>query len=153
MGVKGNLTDRMAGNLRKAMGIGSKEADLPKQTQPDFEGPQMAAQAAAAAVLVPVGVMAFAVSAYIRSTLCPSLQSYSPQSLSSVSTVRPHTLQHLHLHDVVQECVVLHNVCTKAESSLLVPMPCCSLFLCVSSVTEVITQCSLVVTYRQTCSN
>lgn len=86
----------MAGNLRKAMGIGSKEADLPKQIQPESEGPQMAAQAAAAAVLVPLGLAAFAVSAYIRSTLCPSLQSYSPQPLSSVSTVT--LLQHLHLH-------------------------------------------------------
>ena len=89
----------MAGNLRKAMGMGSKEADLHKQTQPEFEGPQVAA---AAAVLVPLGLTAFAISAYIRSTLCPSLQTYSPQTLSSVSTVRPHILQHLHLHDVVQ---------------------------------------------------
>ena len=104
--VKGNLTDRMAGNLRKAMGMGSKEADLPKQTQPEFEGPQTAAQAAAAAVLVPVGVTAFAVSAYIRSTLCPSLQSYSPQPLPSVSTVNSHVFQQQHLHDMVQSCGV-----------------------------------------------
>ena len=92
----------MAGNLRKAMGMGSKEADLHKQTQPELEGPQVAAEAAAAAVLVPLGLTAFAISAYIRSTLCPSLQTYSPQTLSSLSTVRPHILQHLHLHDVVQ---------------------------------------------------
>ena len=98
----------MAGNLRKAMGIGSKEADLPKQTQPEFEGPQMAGQAAAAAaVLVPLGLTAFAVSAYIRSTLCPSLQGYSPKPLSSVSTVRPLNLQHLHMRDVVLCTVVL----------------------------------------------
>ena len=77
----------MAGNLRKAMGIGSKEPDLAKRIQPETEGSQMA-HAAAAAALVPVGLTAFAVSAYIRCTLCPSLQSYSPQPLSSVSTVK-----------------------------------------------------------------
>ena len=60
--VKNNLTDRMAGNLRKAMGIGSKETDLAKRTQPEAEGSQMA-HAAAAAALVPVGLTAFAVSA------------------------------------------------------------------------------------------
>lgn len=101
MGVKGNLTDRMAGNLRKAMGIGSKEANPGKQLQPGHEGPHMAAQAAAAAVLVPVGLAAFAISAYIRSTLCPSLQGYSPQPVSSVSTVGPPCSTHSHLHEVV----------------------------------------------------
>ena len=57
----------MAGNLRKAMGIGSKEPDLAKRIQPETEGSHMA-PAAAAAALVPVGLTAFAVSAYIRGT-------------------------------------------------------------------------------------
>ena len=126
----------MAGNLRKAMGIGSKEADLSKQTQPESEGPQVAAQAAAAAVLVPVGLAAFAVSAYIRSTLCPSLQSYSPQPLSSISTVRPQNLQQLHLHDVVQQC----GVCTMCSQGLIPYLTALSvpgaLMLCVGSVTK-----------------
>ena len=87
-GSTGNLTDRMTGNLRKAMGIGSKDADLAKRIQPESEAPQVAAHAAAAAALVPLGLAAFAISAYIRSTLCPSLQSYSPQPLCPVSMVR-----------------------------------------------------------------
>ncbi|KAL3140229.1 hypothetical protein ABBQ38_004504 [Trebouxia sp. C0009 RCD-2024] len=85
LGGKSNLSDRMAGNLRKAMGMGSKDADLAKRVQPDSEAPQMAAHAAAAATLVPLGLAAFAISAYIRSTLCPSLQSYCPQPVCPVS--------------------------------------------------------------------
>lgn len=88
MGGKAKLTDRMAGNLRKAMGIGSKDTDPAKRIQPDSEGLQVAAHAAAAAALVPLGLTAFAISAYIRSTLCPSLQSYSPQPSCPVSMVR-----------------------------------------------------------------
>lgn len=70
------------------MGMGSKDADLAKRVQPDSEAPQMAAHAAAAATLVPLGLAAFAISAYIRSTLCPSLQSYCPQPVCPVSMVR-----------------------------------------------------------------
>ena len=71
------MTDRMAGNFRKAMGLAGKEADTAKRIQPESEASQAAARSAA--VLVQLGFVAFAVSAYIRSSLCPALQSYSPQ--------------------------------------------------------------------------
>lgn len=73
--TKPNLTDRFAGNLRKAIGITAKEAD--GSSQAETEAAQAAAQSAEA--LVQVALAAFAISAYIRSTLCPSLQSYEPQ--------------------------------------------------------------------------
>ena len=73
--TKPNLTDRFAGNLRKAIGITAKEAD--GSSQAETEAAQAAAESAES--LVQVALAAFAISAYIRSTLCPSLQSYEPQ--------------------------------------------------------------------------
>ncbi|DBA95921.1 TPA: hypothetical protein ACH3X1_001448 [Trebouxia sp. C0004] len=77
--AKPNLTDRMTGNFRKAMGITAKEPDTAKRIPPDSEASQATAQAAAN--MVQIGFVAFAVSAYIRSSLCPDLQSYSPQPM------------------------------------------------------------------------
>lgn len=75
-GSKPNLTDRFAGNLRKAIGIPAK--DPASRSPAETEAAQAAAQSAEA--LVQVALAAFAVSAYIRSSLCPSLQSYEPQA-------------------------------------------------------------------------
>ena len=75
----------MAGNLRKAMGMGAKEPDTAKRTQPESEASQAAAESAA--MLVQLGFAAFAVSAYIRSTSCPALQSCSPQPVYPNSLV------------------------------------------------------------------
>ncbi|KAL0036203.1 hypothetical protein WJX79_007899 [Trebouxia sp. C0005] len=77
--AKPNLTDRMAGNFRKAMGITAKEPDTAKRLPPDYEASQANAQSAAN--MVQIGFTAFAVSAYIRSSLCPDLKSYSPQPM------------------------------------------------------------------------
>ena len=76
----------MAGNFRKAMGLAGKEADAAKRIQPESEASQAAARSAA--VLVQLGFAAFAVSAYIRSSLCPALQGYSPQPKSPSTQVR-----------------------------------------------------------------
>ena len=84
--AKSNLTGRMAGNFRKVMGIGSKESETAKLTQPDAAGSH-ASTNSGAATLVPVALAAFAVSAYIRSTLCPALQSYSPQPVQVLNKV------------------------------------------------------------------
>lgn len=83
--TKPNLTDRLAGNLRKAIGITAKEAD--SSSQAETEAAQAAAQSAEA--LVQVALAAFAISAYIRSTLCPSLQSYEPQPKLPQTWVKP----------------------------------------------------------------
>jgi hypothetical protein len=77
----------MAGNFRKAMGITAKKPDTAKRIPPDSEASQANAQAAAN--IVQIGFMAFAVSAYIRSSLCPDLQSYSPQPMRLTAPVRP----------------------------------------------------------------
>ena len=77
----------MAGNFRKAMGILAKEPDTAKRIPPDSEASQANAQAAAN--MVQIGFMAFAVSAYIRTSLCPDLQSYSPQPMRLTAPVRP----------------------------------------------------------------
>ena len=71
----------MAGNFRKAMGLAGKEADTAKRIQPESEASQAAARSAA--VLVQLGFAAFAVSAYIRSSLCPALQTPQPRCLST----------------------------------------------------------------------
>ena len=84
--AKPNLTDRVAGNFRKAMGITVKEPDTAKRIPPDSEALQATAQSAAN--MVQIGFMAFAVSAYIRSSLCPDLQSYSPQPVRLTAPVR-----------------------------------------------------------------
>ena len=60
----------MAGNLRKAMGMAAKVTEL---KQPDPKVPQAGSHSAS--VLVQLGLAAFAISAYIRSTLCSALQS------------------------------------------------------------------------------
>ena len=75
----------MAGNLRKAMGMAVKESEgaKPKQSDPDV----LHAASQSASVLVQLGLAAFAVSAYIRSTLCPALQSYVPQPTQPQSQV------------------------------------------------------------------
>ena len=75
-GNKSNLTDRFAGNLRKAIGIPAKDPAV--RSPAETEAVQAAAQSAEA--LVQVALAAFAVSAYIRSSLCPMLQSYEPQA-------------------------------------------------------------------------
>lgn len=85
--AKPNLTDRMAGNFRKAMGITAKEPDTAKRLPPDYEASQANAQSAAN--MVQIGFTAFAVSAYIRSSLCPDLKSYSPQPMHLTAQVRP----------------------------------------------------------------
>ena len=85
--AKPNLPDRTAGNFRKAMGITAKEPDTAKRIPPDSETSHATAQSAAN--MVQIGFMAFAVSAYIGSSLCPDLQSYSPQPMRLTAPVRP----------------------------------------------------------------
>ena len=75
----------MAGTLRKAMGRGAKEADAAKRVQPESEASQ--ASARSAALRVQIALAAFAISAYVRSTLCPALQGYTPQPVYPTSLV------------------------------------------------------------------
>ena len=84
--AKSNLTGRMAGNFQKVMGIGSNESETAKVTQPESAGSH-AANNSDATFLIPVALAAFAISAYIRSTLCPALQSYFPQPVQILHKV------------------------------------------------------------------
>ena len=104
----------MAGNFRKAMGITAKEPDTAKRIPPDSEASQANAQSAAK--MVQIGFMAFAVSAYIRSSLCPDLQSYSPQPMRLTAPVRPGIAVHPGQCNAVllktfQECTWRHATC------------------------------------------
>jgi len=112
--AKPNLTDRMAGNFRKAMGITAKEPDTAKRIPPDSEASQATAQSATH--MVQMGYMAFAVSAYIRSSLCPDLQSYSPQPMRLTAPVRPGIAANPGQCNAVllkafQECTWWHATC------------------------------------------
>ena len=104
---KPNLTDRMAGNLRKAMGIGAKELETVKRIQPESEVSHAAVQSAA--MLVQIGLAAFAVSAYVRSTLCPALQHYCPQPIHPKTMVSTGTQAwQLRLARHCVRCVTVH---------------------------------------------
>ena len=83
-GPRTNLTNR-AGNSRKAMGMAAKESE---GTRPKHPGPEILhAGSQSASLLVQLGLAAFAISAYIRSTLCPALQSYIPQRIQPQSQI------------------------------------------------------------------
>ena len=117
----------MAGNFRKAMGITAKEPDTAKRIPPDSEASQANAQSAAN--MVQIGFTAFAVSAYIRSSLCPDLQSYSPQPMRLTAPVRPGIAVNPGQCNAVllktfQECTWCHATCFSLGCRYTVCLQC-----------------------------
>ncbi|BDA40960.1 hypothetical protein COCOBI_01-6140 [Coccomyxa sp. Obi] len=73
---------RLAGDVKKAL-TGAKKAEAAAAEAAAKEAEAEAAAEAATDVVIRLGLAAFAVSAYIKTVLCPSLSSYTPRMSSA----------------------------------------------------------------------